>query len=107
MNAHRVTRVNDLISDHKAAADLCQETFGKALRRWDQHDPQASSIAWLYRIATNTAYDYLRRRRRICFLPLLDTEWLIEEGRSMEARLGEDAPVQAALAQLPRATAFR
>jgi RNA polymerase sigma-70 factor, ECF subfamily len=90
-----------LVSDREAAEDLLQESFVKALRRWDQHDPQAGSVAWLYRIATNTAYDYLRRRRRIRFLPLFDTEWLIEEGRSMETRLGEDAPVQAALAQLP------
>ncbi len=27
---------------------------------------------WLYRITANTAFDYLRRRRRIPIMPLLD-----------------------------------
>ena len=54
-----------LVSDREAAEDLCQETFIKAMRGWEGRDPTASVAAWVYRIATNTAYDYLRRRRRI------------------------------------------
>lgn len=90
-----------LVSDRDTAEDLCQETFVKALRWWEDHDPQASAVAWLYRIATNTAYDYLRRRRRLCFMPLLETERSLEEGHSMESRLDEAVPVQSALSQLP------
>jgi RNA polymerase sigma factor (sigma-70 family) len=56
-----------LVSDREAAEDLCQETFIKAMRGWEGRDPTASVAAWVYRIATNTAYDYLRRRRRIRF----------------------------------------
>src|SRR3954465_1006970 len=63
-----------LVSDREAAEDLCQETFIKAMRSWEQRDTSASASAWLYRIATNTAYDYLRRRRRIRFTALLDTD---------------------------------
>src|SRR5213593_2645091 len=51
-----------LVSDREAAEDLCQETFIKAMRGWEGRDPSASVAAWIYRIATNTAYDYLRRR---------------------------------------------
>ena len=49
-----------LVDDRSTAEDLCQETFLKALRGWARHDPAASPVAWLYRIATNTAYDHLR-----------------------------------------------
>ena len=59
-----------LVHHHETAEDLCQETFLKALRSWNQHDSSASVRGWLYRIATNTAYDYLRRQRRIVMTPL-------------------------------------
>ena len=90
-----------LVSDREAAEDLCQETFIKALRAWPQRDPAASVGAWLYRIATNTAYDYLRRRRRIRFMPLMDSEPQPSGGHSMESRLDEGEPVLRALEQLP------
>src|SRR5262245_34086262 len=65
-----------LVGDREAAEDLCQETFLKALRCWARHDPAASPVAWLYRIATNSAYDYLRRRRRAALAPLVELDAL-------------------------------
>jgi RNA polymerase sigma-70 factor (ECF subfamily) len=90
-----------LVSDREAAEDLCQEAFIKAMRGWEQRDPSASVAAWLYRIATNTAYDYLRRRRRIRFTPLMDVDAPPSGAHSMESRLDEEEPVQRALDQLP------
>jgi RNA polymerase sigma-70 factor, ECF subfamily len=51
-----------LVRDRATAEDLCQETFLKAIRGWDGRNSTAATTAWLYRIATNTAYDHLRRR---------------------------------------------
>src|SRR5262245_18964035 len=65
-----------LVGDHEAAEDLCQETFLKALRSWARHDPAASAVAWLYRIATNTAYDHMRCRRRAALAPLVEVDAL-------------------------------
>jgi RNA polymerase sigma-70 factor (ECF subfamily) len=90
-----------LVSDPESAQDLCQETFVKALRAWEGRDPNASPIAWLYRIATNTAYDHLRRRRRIRFTPLVDTDQPPSGAHSMESRLDEEEPVRRALEELP------
>jgi RNA polymerase sigma-70 factor (ECF subfamily) len=90
-----------LVSDREAAEDLCQESFIKAMRGWEGRDPSASVAAWLYRIATNTAYDYLRRRRRIRFMALMDVDAPPSGAHSMESRLDEEEPVQRALAQLP------
>ncbi|NOK60459.1 MAG: RNA polymerase sigma factor [Chloroflexi bacterium AL-W] len=53
-----------LVHDREAAEDLCQESFIKALRHWHKRNLQTNTIAWLYRIATNTAYDYLRQQNR-------------------------------------------
>jgi RNA polymerase sigma-70 factor (ECF subfamily) len=90
-----------LVSDREAAEDLCQETFIKAMRGWEGRDPSASVAAWIYRIATNTAFDFLRRRRRIRFMSLLDIDSPPTGSHSMESRLDEEEPVQQALAQLP------
>ena len=89
-----------LTSDREAAEDLCQETFLKALRGWARRDPAANPVAWLYRIATNTAYDHLRRRRRATLTPLIDAEAL-PDARAPEAWLAEGEPVHSALALLP------
>src|SRR5262245_22840666 len=87
-----------VVGDRETAEDLCQETFLKALRGWAQHDPAASPVAWLYRIATNTAYDYLRRRRRVALAPLVEVDTLHDaHGLALDEREG----VRRALAQLP------
>jgi RNA polymerase sigma-70 factor (ECF subfamily) len=46
------------------AEDLVQETFLRAWRHRDQHEPGSNLRAWLYRIATNACTDVIRRRRR-------------------------------------------
>jgi len=88
------------LTDPEAAEDLCQETFLKALRGWAQHDQSASPVAWLYRIATNTAYDHLRRRRRAVLAPLVEA-LALPGAHGPELRLDEGEPVRSALAQLP------
>lgn len=85
-----------LVGDACVAEDLCQDTFAKALRGWPCGEPPANCSAWLYRIATNTAYDHLRRRRRIHFAPL-------EVAGSAHAEPRDDSreEVRAALADVP------
>jgi RNA polymerase sigma-70 factor (ECF subfamily) len=54
-----------LVHQRETAEDLCQEAFIKALRHWDDRDASLSTRGWLYCIATNTAFDYLRQQRRV------------------------------------------
>jgi RNA polymerase sigma-70 factor (ECF subfamily) len=89
-----------LVGDHAAAEDLCHETFLKALRSWDRQAEVINANAWLHRIATNTAYDYLRRRRRVRFTVLDDATQPPSGGHSMESRLNEQEPVHRVLALL-------
>jgi RNA polymerase sigma-70 factor (ECF subfamily) len=90
-----------LVGERETAEDLCQETFIKAWRGWAKRDPQASATAWLYRIATNTAYDYLRRRRRIVSMPLYIAETIAYDAEPMESLLESGETFRAALARLP------
>ncbi len=57
-----------LVGNEERAADLLQDTFVRALRAAGGPVPDNPS-AWLYRIATNLAYDVIRRRRRLRWLP--------------------------------------
>ncbi len=47
------------------AADITQDTFIKAYRKLDTVTDAGSTRSWLYRIATNTAIDDMRRRRNV------------------------------------------
>ncbi len=48
--------------DRDAAFDVTQETFVRAFQKIDSFDGRAAIATWLYRIATNEALQYLRRR---------------------------------------------
>jgi len=61
-----------LLRDRERAEDALQEAFTKAYRALPRLDAEANYRAWLYRIATNTAYDWLRRQRLRSWLPLRD-----------------------------------
>jgi RNA polymerase sigma-70 factor (ECF subfamily) len=61
-----------LVGNREQAYDLAQDVFVKAYRALMGGTAiQTGALsAWLYRIATNTAMDALRRRRLIAWLPL-------------------------------------
>ncbi len=89
-----------LVGSWEQAEDLTQEVFLKAYNALGRLPADANHRAWLYRIATNTSYDVLRRRRLIQWLPFFDND------RSSDlddpARQTADAlAVQAALHRLP------
>jgi RNA polymerase sigma-70 factor, ECF subfamily len=63
-----------LISDEQHAADLLQDTFLQALAALSRQAPPTSPFAWLYRIATNTAFNALRRRKRLRWFSLNSRE---------------------------------
>jgi DNA-directed RNA polymerase specialized sigma24 family protein len=69
-----------------------------ALGRLDQ---AASARGWLYRIAQNTAYDHLRRQRRIAMTPLTDAHEAIASAAALESQFADVEPVWVALNHLP------
>ena len=52
------------------ARELAQETFLHAYQALPRWTPQARLSTWLFRIARNLAFDWLRRGKRVEFVPL-------------------------------------
>ena len=61
--------VRRLVVDETDAEDLTLAAFEKALRAWERRPADNELRPWLFRIATNTCLDELRRRRRIRWQP--------------------------------------
>jgi len=92
-----------LVGDSARAEELAQEAFVKAYRALPRLPNGANRRAWLYRIATNTGYDHLRRRRLIRWLPLQESDGLSQSssrGDDLQDVLSEEDAVQRTLAQL-------
>jgi len=53
-----------LVGERNTAEDLAQETLVRALRGLATYRPEGKFRAWVFRIATNVARDWLRRRPR-------------------------------------------
>lgn len=71
-----------LLGDARDAEEVTQDVLMTVLRKIDTFRGDAALSSWLYRIAANSAYDYLRGRRRraeVALEPLLPA--FDEEGR--------------------------
>jgi RNA polymerase sigma-70 factor (ECF subfamily) len=53
-----------ILSDRELALDATQETFLTAFRKAGQFKGESTFGTWVYRIAVNTCYDILRKRKR-------------------------------------------
>src|SRR3954465_8134236 len=82
-----------LVHDRETAEDLCHETFIKALRHWSDLDQTTGGRSWLYRIATNPAYDHLRRQRRVAITPLTDEHEMSMHAPALESQFADAEPV--------------
>jgi RNA polymerase sigma-70 factor (ECF subfamily) len=90
-----------LVGDQKQAEDLTQDTFVKAYRALPRLPADANVKAWLYRIATNTALDWLRRRRLVSWLPLFERDNHPAVCTAFADTSLESVAVQQALGRLP------
>lgn len=106
-----------LLGDVARAEEVTQDVFVKAYRAIGRLPEDANHRAWLYRIATNSAYDVLRRRKLIQWLPLMENDSAsgVHGSEARDAgigrdptgwgdlanRMGEQEAVQRALGQLP------
>ena len=93
-----------MVISHEDADDLLQNTLVKAWTALDDFREESQLFTWLYRIATNEALSFLRKKRTRFFLPLVDVENQLEntlesdpyfEGDEMQKKL------QKAILRLP------
>jgi len=100
-SARICTYLARMVGNDEEGRDLAQETFVKVWSTLPAIREPAHFSAWLYRIATNVAIDYLKTRQH--------RHWLawstVEQGRSPQvldttARIGETEHVKQALASV-------
>ncbi|MHB1295488.1 MAG: RNA polymerase sigma factor [Anaerolineae bacterium] len=86
-----------LLGDKAGAEELTQEAFVRAYQALPRLEQSSNYRAWLYRIATNLAYDHLRRARLVRWVML--KPWH-SRGPAPDGTIGN---VQEALDRLPPA----
>lgn len=86
------------------AEDLTQEVFLRAYQAYKRLRPDSNHRAWLYKIATNTAYTALKRNHREAQynVPLLD-EYVGHSTSSVQLETSNEALaiIRQAIAELP------
>jgi RNA polymerase sigma-70 factor (ECF subfamily) len=87
-----------MTGDHEVARDLAQDTFLKAYQSILKTRSELSLKAWLYRIATNNALKFHRRRRLLSFVPFRGAE---EPAAPTSSSMDEKVAIEEALLQVP------
>ncbi len=68
------------------AEDLTIEAFGRAFKRLEQYNPEFAFSTWLFKIASNNAIDFLRKKKQTAALSI-DTKANNNEGSDHSANL--------------------
>jgi RNA polymerase sigma factor (sigma-70 family) len=55
--------LNRMVNNKDDAEDLTIEAFGKAFKNLQQYSPQFAFSTWLFKIASNNAIDYIRKKK--------------------------------------------
>jgi RNA polymerase sigma-70 factor (ECF subfamily) len=85
--------------------DLAQETFLRALRRWDTFKRGTNLRAWLLRIASNAFFDVKRKRQTLKIGPLPDEIESTDSAAELVLELKEQADlIRAAMEDLTELT---
>jgi len=89
-----------MVGDSEQAEELAQDVFVRAYGGLARLEENSNYRAWLYRIATNLAYDTLRRRRLVRWFSLRETD---QDERVTQGpdRLAEHQAIQQALMRVP------
>ncbi len=61
-----------MTGDREVALDLMQDTFLTAYKEIGRFRGEAGFSSWLYRIASNKALNYLKRKKILSFIPLTE-----------------------------------
>ena len=79
-----------LVGKRELAEDLTQDTFVKALKSNKKIETVEGQRAWLYTIARNTVYDYMKRSKIVQFITLGKKDYKAAEFYEPEAWLEVD-----------------
>jgi len=82
--------IRRMVVDHDDADDLVQETFIKVYNNIHTFREDSQLYTWIYRIATNVCLSFLKKKKRMFFLPIADiSEELISKLQESELVTGD------------------
>ena len=86
-----------IVHDREVAKDLTQEAFIKMYDRLSTYEGKSALFTWMYPIARNHTYDFLRKQKPIDSIDDHEGEFLEEEPADEELMALERAKLQRAL----------
>ena len=91
------------LADPELADDVTQECFTKAFNALPELQRGTKVLPWLYKVASNTAIDHVRRRKRFTWVRMGAMQDTPHEPHSADesSAVGEREHVQAVLRALP------
>src|SRR5438552_2975120 len=91
------------LADPELADDVTQEAFTKAFNALPKLERGTKVLPWLYKVASNTAIDHLRRKKRFTWIRIGAMQDTPHEPHAADASgaVGEREHVQAILRSLP------
>jgi len=93
--------IYNLTANREDAADLTQDSFIKAFQSISRFQGKSSFFTWIYRIAVNTTYTYLRRNRLRRFFSFETIDEELAPREVVEALTAKgDLPREGALREL-------
>ena len=66
--------VRRMVIDHDDSDDIAQEVFVKVWKNISKFKGDSKLYTWIFRIATNEALTYLRKKKRRFFIPIIGFE---------------------------------
>ncbi len=98
--------VRKILIDHEDTNDVVQDVFIKIWKNLDKYRGESALYTWLYRIATNEALSFLRKRKNVQNISVDDNPELLAylQSPSNATLMSEDIiaqKLQAAVLQLP------
>ena len=81
-----------MVSDPIEAEDLTIESFGKAFKKLHLYEPKFAFSTWLFKIASNNAIDFIRKKR--IKVTSMDTAYTNDDGETVgiDIRSAENDP---------------
>ena len=96
--------IRRIVIDHDDADDVLQNTFIKAFKNLDKFREDSQLFTWLYRIATNEALTFLKKKKKNIFVSIDDVSHQLSSTLESDPELSGDAiqfKLQQAILTLP------
>lgn len=96
--------IRRIVIDHDDADDVLQNSFIKAFKNLDRFREDSQLYTWLYRIATNEAITFLKKKRKNIFVSLDDVSHSLSSKLEADPQMSGDAiqlKLQQAILKLP------